>query len=62
MDYRVTIMRSEWGEREIEAVYAIELVRGVVLSLLIYPREEWDDPPHRALPLQEVVVREGVVL
>ena len=24
MDYRVTIMRSEWGEREIEAVYAID--------------------------------------
>ena len=45
-----------------EAVYAIELDQDVVLSLLIYPRGEWDDPPHRAMPLHEQVGREGVRL
>ena len=45
-----------------KAVYAIELAQDVVLSLLIYPRDEWDDPPHRAMPFHEQVEREGVLL
>jgi predicted nucleotidyltransferase len=49
-------------ERVRAAVYALELKHDVVLSLLLYSSEEWDDPPHRAMPFHEEVEREGLVL
>lgn len=44
------------------AVYALELKHDVVLSLLLYAKQEWDDPHHRAMPFHEEVEREGLVL
>ena len=45
-----------------KAVYSLELEHDVVLSLLIYAKQEWDEPGHRAMPFHEEVEREGVVL
>jgi len=49
-------------ERVRRAVYALELKHDVVLSLLLYAKQEWDDPLHRAMPFHEEVEREGLVL
>lgn len=49
-------------ERVRRAVYALELKHDVVLSLLLYAKQEWDDPLHRGMPFHEEVEREGLVL
>ncbi len=49
-------------ERVRRAVYSLELAHEVVLSLLIYAKQEWDEPGHRAMPFHEEVEREGLVL
>lgn len=49
-------------ERVRGAVYAVELEHDVVLSLLLYAKQDWDDPHHRGMPLHQEVEREGLVL
>jgi predicted nucleotidyltransferase len=43
-------------------VYPLELETGVVLTLIVYSREQWDSPLYRAMPFHKNVDREGVLL
>lgn len=45
-----------------DTVYDLELKEGVVISLLFWPRDEWSDPLHRAMPLHKDIDAEGIVL
>jgi uncharacterized protein len=47
-------------DRISDAVYELELERGVVFSLIFFSREHWDH--HRLMPLHQEVDREGVVV
>jgi len=49
-------------DRVRDALYDLELEHGVVISLLFYAREEWDDPLHRLMPLHQQVELEGILL
>ncbi len=45
-----------------DAVYDLEIMESVVISLLFWPRTEWSDPLHRAMPLHKDIEAEGIVL
>ncbi len=45
-----------------EAIYELELARGVVISSLFYSREEWDAPLARATPFHARVEGEAVLV
>ncbi len=45
-----------------DAIYEVELERGIVVSCLVCSREQWDAPPWRAAPLREIIEREGIAL
>jgi predicted nucleotidyltransferase len=53
-------LTSAEEDRISDAVYDLELERGVVISLIIFPRAYWDR--HRLMPLHQEVDREGIVL
>jgi predicted nucleotidyltransferase len=54
---------GEADERAIdEALYALELQKGAVVSTLIFPQATWSTPLYRAMPFHEAVDREGVLL
>ena len=60
----LTPKRLTYAEQEPirNAVYDLELQHDVVLSLLFYAQEEWNDPLHRVTPFNRNVSREGVVI
>jgi len=45
-----------------EAIYEIELARGVVISTLFYSRDEWHAPLARATPFRARVEAEAVLV
>jgi predicted nucleotidyltransferase len=45
-----------------DAVYEIELARGVVISTVCYSRAEWDAPLNRATPFRNRVEAEAVLV
>ena len=45
-----------------EAIYELELARGVVISTLVYSRDEWDAPLTRATPFHARVEAEAVLV
>ncbi len=45
-----------------DAIYELELARGVVISTLVYSREQWDAPLTRATPFHARVEAEAVRL
>jgi predicted nucleotidyltransferase len=45
-----------------DAVYDLELARGVVISLAIYTRGDWDLPLRSVTPYRRNVEREGILL
>ncbi|MBM4049192.1 MAG: nucleotidyltransferase domain-containing protein [Planctomycetes bacterium] len=45
-----------------DAIYDLELERGVIVCALFYSRDQWNDPLHRVMPLHRSVDREGIVL
>lgn len=45
-----------------EAVYELELARGVVISTLFYSRDEWYAPLARATPFRARVEEEAVLV
>ena len=47
-------------DRISDAVYELELERGVVISLLFFARDDWDY--HSLMPLHQDVDREGITL
>ena len=49
-------------DRVRDAIYDLELARGVIVCALFYSREQWNDPLHRVMPLHRSVDREGIVL
>lgn len=66
-DYDILILTdrklSTAEEDELDgAVYDVELVNDVVLSLAIYSREQWESSLFRGSPYRNNVVKEGVVL
>ena len=66
-DYDILVLSDEpltsaEEERLSDALYELELERGVVLSVLFYAIEQWNDPLHRVMPLHREVEREGIVL
>jgi predicted nucleotidyltransferase len=40
--------------------YSVELAQGVVFGLVVYGRDDWDQPPLSGIPLHEVIECEGV--
>ena len=55
------VTRSE-ETRAADAIYDLELARGVVLSLLWYARDEWDAALTRATPFRHWVDAEAVLV
>ena len=55
-----TPLTSADEDRISDAVYDLELERGVVISLIFFPRDYWDH--HRLMPLHQEVDSEGIVL
>ena len=45
-----------------DAIYELELQRGVVISLLLYASGDWNSPLRRATPFHKVLEREGLRL
>ena len=45
-----------------DAIYELELARGVVVSTIHYDRAEWDAPLTRATPFRTRVEAEAVLL
>lgn len=45
-----------------DALYAIELERGVVIPAIVFNRDDWNQPHFRTLPLHENIDREGVIV
>ena len=45
-----------------DAIYEVELERGIVVSCLVCSREQWDAPLWRAAPFRENIEREGIAL
>ena len=45
-----------------EQIFPLELDSGVVLTLIVYNKQQWDLPLYRAMPLRKNVDREGVLL
>jgi uncharacterized protein len=66
-DYDLAVLTSRRlsraeEDRVSDALYELELQRGVVLSEMFFSKDEWDTPLHRAMPLHREVEREGVLL
>jgi len=53
-------LTSAEEDRISDAVYDLELERGVVISLIFFARDYWDH--HRLMPLHQEVDQEGIVL
>lgn len=45
-----------------DAIYELELARGVVISTLLYSKEKWDAPLTRATPFRARVEAEAVLV
>lgn len=45
-----------------DAIYELELTHAVVISILFYPRQDWDAPLTRATPFRERVEAEAVLV
>ena len=43
-------------------VYPLELETGAVLTLIVYSKQKWNSPLHRAMPFHKNVEAEGVLL
>lgn len=66
-DYDIVAVHTRqltWSEQvEVsEAVYDLELERGVVISLMLYGVDEWNAPLMCVSPYHKAVEREGIVL
>ncbi len=66
-DFDVLIITSARLSRQDEAaladaIYELELSRGVVISTLVYSREEWDAPLTRVTPFRARVEAEAVLV
>lgn len=53
-------LTSAEEDRISDAVYGLELERGVVISLIFFARDYWD--LHRLMPLHQEVDEQGIVL
>ncbi|MCL5102565.1 MAG: nucleotidyltransferase domain-containing protein [Armatimonadetes bacterium] len=66
-DYDIVVITgsklSSCEERELDgAVYRLQLEREVVLSLMVYSREEWQRPMLRCSPYRKSVAKDGIVI
>ena len=66
-DYDVLVITSrELSSSEARrldgAVYSVELEMGIVLSLMLYSREQWFDPRMKGSPYRTNVIGEGITL
>lgn len=64
-DLLVTIqapVADKMRRRLSDALYSVELERGIVVSCLVCSLEEWNASPWRAAPFRANVERDGVAL
>ncbi len=66
-DYDVLVITerklSSQEERFLDRdVYALQLERGIVLSVMVYAKEQWNNPVFQASPYQKNVMKEGIIL
>ncbi len=66
-DYDVVVITdqklSSQEERELHRdVCGLQLERGVVLSVMVYAREQWHNPVFQTSPYPKTVMKEGIVL
>jgi len=66
-DYDLLVITSRkltsHEERDLDrAVYELQLERGVVLSVMVYASEQWQNPILQASPYRKNVIKEGIVL
>jgi uncharacterized protein len=45
-----------------DQIYDIELETGAVLSIMLRQKDQWHSPQYQAMPFQQNVDREGVIL
>jgi predicted nucleotidyltransferase len=46
----------------LSSIYPLELETGAVLTLIVYSKQTWSSPLHRAMPFHKNVETEGVLL
>lgn len=56
------VLSAEERDRMDEALLDLELDLGVVVSSLLFTRDQWNRPLHRASPFHREMEREGVVV
>ncbi len=66
-DYDVLVLLDQPPSRSQEdqisdAVYDIELEYGVVLSSIVYSRDQWASPRRAATPYHASIDRDGVII
>ncbi len=66
-DYDVLVLMDQSLDREHEdavrdAVYDLELVRGILISLVFCTRDHWDRPLVRVSPFRQEVERDAIRL
>ena len=66
-DYDVLILTKEpvnWHLEDAirEKLYPLELETGAALSIAVFNEQEWNSPLYRAMPFNQNVRREGIVL
>ena len=66
-DYDLLILAPAGLAREVkewlrDALYDVELVHDIVLSVFVYDLVTWDLPIYRAMPLHQHIDQEGIVL
>ena len=60
----LTTKELPWQDEEevIDAVYALELETGIIISPIVESRSRWYTAKYQAMPLAEAVVKEGIRL
>ncbi|MHB9036613.1 MAG: nucleotidyltransferase domain-containing protein [Armatimonadota bacterium] len=66
-DYDLVVITSRklssHEERNLDRdVYGLQLEKGVVLSVIVYAKEQWQDPVLQVSPYRKNVMKEGIVV
>ena len=66
-DYDLLVLTDDPLDREEEeligdAIYKLELQKGIVISDIFHTKAQWDSPLYRAMPFHREVERDSIVL
>jgi len=58
----LTNRKLTWQERDqlIDSIFPVQLERDVVISLLIIPKDQWEDSEYRILLIHQEIEKDGI--